>query len=107
SLTEAAARAEREVNVMQAKKAVLQAEITLGTARRNKKDGDVRSLNVLSAAETGIINAVKARGEALAALDKPLGDYTHFTPVYPQTSTGRRTALARWITSPNNPLAAR
>jgi Protein of unknown function (DUF1553) len=50
---------------------------------------------------------VKARGEALEALDKPLGDYTHFTPVYPQASTGRRTALARWITSPDNPLAAR
>src|SRR5262249_27395570 len=73
----------------------------------NKKEGDVRSLNVLSAAETGIVNAVKARGDALEAVDKPLGDYTHFTPVYPKTSTGRRTALARWITSPDNSLAAR
>src|SRR5439155_11194314 len=107
SLTEAAARAERQVNVLQAHKAVLQAEIALGTARRNRKDGDVRSLNVLSAAETGIINAVKARGEALEAVDKPVGDYTHFTPIYPQSSTGRRTALARWTTSPDNPLAAR
>jgi hypothetical protein len=107
ALFEAAARAEREMKVLESQKGVLQAEITLGTARRNKKEGDVRSLNVLSAAETGIINAVKARGEALAALDKPLGDYTHFTPIYPQTSTGRRTALARWITSSENPLAAR
>lgn len=107
ALSEAAARAEREQKVLEAEKAVLQAEIALGTARRNKKDGDVRSLNVLSAAETGIANAVKARGEAIEALSKPLGDYTHFTPVYPQMSTGRRTALARWITSPDNPLAAR
>ena len=28
-------------------------------------------------------------------------------PTYPQTSTGRRTALAKWITSPDNPLTAR
>ena len=81
--------------------------INLTNARRNKKEGDVRSLNVLTAAENAVPAAVKARGEAIAALDKPLGDYTHFTPVYPDTSTGRRTALARWITSPDNPLAAR
>ncbi|HMC11109.1 MAG TPA: DUF1553 domain-containing protein, partial [Pirellulaceae bacterium] len=107
ALAEAAAKAEGEVKLLQAQKGVLQAEIALATARRNKKEGDVRSLNVLSAAETGITNAVKARGEALDALNKPLTDYTHFAPIYPQTSTGRRTALARWITSKDSPLAAR
>jgi len=107
ALSEAAARAERELNILQAQKGVLQAEVTLTTARRNKKDSDVRSLNVLTAAENGIIAAVKSRGDAIEALEKPLGEYTHFTPVYPSTSTGRRTALARWITSPDNPLAAR
>jgi Protein of unknown function (DUF1553) len=33
--------------------------------------------------------------------------YTPLSPVYPATSTGRRLALARWITSPDNPLTAR
>ena len=33
--------------------------------------------------------------------------YTPLTPVYATTSTGRRLALARWITSRDNPLAAR
>jgi hypothetical protein len=28
-------------------------------------------------------------------------------PTFPETSTGRRTALARWITDPRNPLTAR
>jgi uncharacterized protein DUF1553/uncharacterized protein DUF1549/cytochrome c len=107
ALAEAAAKAEREISVLQSQKTVLQAEINLTNARRNKKESDVRSLNVLTAAENAVPAAVKARGEAIAALDKPLGDYTHFTPVYPDTSTGRRTALARWITSPDNPLAAR
>src|SRR6185369_14009968 len=92
---------------LQAQKGVLQAETALTTARRNRKDGDVRSLNVLTAAENGIVTAVKARGDAVDALEKPIGDYTHFTPVYPSSSTGRRLALARWITSPENPLAAR
>jgi hypothetical protein len=107
ALAEAAAKAEREINVLQAQKAVVQAEVNLVTARRNKKESDVRSLNVLTAAENAVPAAVKARGEAVAALEKPLGDYTHFTPIYPATSTGRRTALARWLTSPDNPLAAR
>src|SRR5207248_3815389 len=35
------------------------------------------------------------------------GKYTPISPVYPSTSTGRRTALARWIASPDNPLTAR
>ena len=33
--------------------------------------------------------------------------YSAFGPVYPQTSTGRRLALARWIASKQNPLTAR
>src|SRR5439155_4506984 len=107
ALAEAAAKAEHEINVLQSQKGVLQAEINLIMARRKKKDSDVRSLNVLTAAENAVPTAVKARGDAVAALEKPLGDYTHFTPIYPATSTGRRTALARWITSPDNPLAAR
>ncbi len=33
--------------------------------------------------------------------------YSPLTPVYPQQSSGRRSALAEWITSRDNPLAAR
>ena len=33
--------------------------------------------------------------------------YSAFGPVYPQTSTGRRLALARWVASQQNPLTAR
>ena len=33
--------------------------------------------------------------------------FTAFSPEYPRTSTGRRRALAQWITSRENPLAAR
>jgi len=34
-------------------------------------------------------------------------EYAPLGPQYPQTSTGRRAALAHWITSPTNPLTAR
>ena len=34
-------------------------------------------------------------------------DYTPLSPVYPARSTGRRAALARWITDRDNPLTAR
>ncbi len=33
--------------------------------------------------------------------------YTPLSPKYPETSTGRRTALAQWIVAPENPLTAR
>ena len=41
------------------------------------------------------------------ALESPAHKDTQYPPTYPETSTGRRLALARWITSPKNPLTAR
>jgi len=50
----------------------------------------------------------KALHAAEAALLAPNeGKYTPLSPVYPTRSTGRRTALARWITDRGNPLTAR
>ena len=37
----------------------------------------------------------------------PPTTYTPLSPIYPKTSTGRRAALAKWITSRDNPLTAR
>ena len=52
-----------------------------------------------------------ARGRldaALAAAAAPTGeDYPPLGAVYPATSSGRRAALAAWITAPANPLTAR
>jgi mono/diheme cytochrome c family protein len=56
-----------------------------------------------------LAEAEKALAKAEADLKEPAG--TAYTPrkmaSYPATSTGRRLALARWIASPENPLAAR
>jgi hypothetical protein len=44
---------------------------------------------------------------AVKALREPAEGYTPIGPKYPVTSSGRRTALAQWITSKENPLTAR
>jgi len=41
------------------------------------------------------------------ALETPAHKEGQYPATYPETSTGRRLALARWMTSPKNPLTAR
>jgi mono/diheme cytochrome c family protein len=41
------------------------------------------------------------------ACETPPADYPPLLPNYPETSTGRRAALAAWVTSKDNPLPAR
>jgi len=41
------------------------------------------------------------------ALESPAHKQTDYAPVYPSTSSGRRLALAKWMTSRDNPLTAR
>ena len=44
---------------------------------------------------------------AQEALRKAKDEYTPVGKLYPKTSSGRRTALARWMTRKDNPLTAR
>jgi len=106
-LSLAAGAAERTFNLRQADKSLLQAEVNLAAAEAAKKEGDAKTAKAVTDAETAQTNARKVRGEAAAALEKPNENYTRFTPTDPATSTGRRLALARWITSKENPLPAR
>jgi hypothetical protein len=106
-LSLAAAAIERVFNRLQAEKGLLLAEINLLAAERAKKPDDAKTATAVTAAQTALNNAIKARADAAAALEAPAKDYSRLTPTYPATSTGRRLALARWITSNENPLAAR
>lgn len=62
-----------------------------------------------------ITTANASLNQARVSLDKakkiyqlePSQDYQPLTRTYPSTSTGRRKALAQWITHPENPLTAR
>jgi hypothetical protein len=68
-----------------------------------------RAAAALDAAVKKRAEAEKVRAEAEKNVAQP--DGTAYTPrigaTYPAESSGRRLALARWITDPRNPLAAR
>jgi hypothetical protein len=106
SLTRAAARLDRKHTRLQAELALLKAEFADRVARNAAKEpGKTKS----SPADTA--TPLKQAREAVAAVRKAEADdpagYPPLTPVYPAQSTGRRRALARWITHPANPLTAR
>ena len=92
-LARTAARLERVSAVAGARVAVAQAEMD---QKKGAKDSQKK-----------LTDAKKALGDAEAAVEKSSDSYSPLGPVYPATSTGRRLALARWITSRDNPLAAR
>ena len=83
-LAMAASRAEREIGVAQASLKLAQAA--------GQPSGKAAARELVT---------------AIAARDAADGSYTRFKPSYPTTSTGRRTALARWLTRRDNPRTAR
>ena len=72
-----------------------------GAQKKKTKPGDLKK------AKRKLAAAKKKQAAARKAVQKTDDRYQPIGPVYPRTSSGRRTALARWITSRDNPLAAR
>ncbi len=107
ALAQAAAAAEREANVAKAQWEVAKAESALQTAKDAEKPDDDKTKQAVTKAQTDLDKANKDLETAVAAREKTDGGYSPFGEVYPAHSTGRRLALARWITHRDNPLAAR
>ena len=108
ALAQAASRLEREAACKRAEADVLTNEHALATAEAKPADDAQRGKQIETASKQ--LSAVRAAlDKARTAMSKEASSesYTAFSPVYPKTSTGRRTALAAWITSPENPLTAR
>jgi hypothetical protein len=107
-LAQAASRLEREAALRKAEAEVLAQESGL-TAAEAKPAADANRGKEIDATNARLATARTALEKAQAALsDESLADkYTAFSPIYPHTSTGRRRALAEWITSRDNPLTAR
>jgi hypothetical protein len=99
--------AERQHALRLAEQNVLAAEQKLAAARALPNPADDKSKKALADAEAASAAAIKARDAALEVVAQPLEAYTRFGPVYPNTTTGRRLALARWIADRQNPLTAR
>lgn len=129
SLALAAGRAERMAAVAKASLDLFSAEQALNDANQAspispsfrpgktpKEKGPERALKSvdLPAKQAAIAAAAKKRDDARkafdtaqASLDNGGASYASLGTVYPATSTGRRLALANWMTSKENPLTAR
>ena len=106
-LAKIASQQEREFNVQQAILAVRQAERDL-SALEAAGIGDKEKANPkLTAAKKMLATAQKKQKTATAAIKEESSKYTPLGTIYPQTSTGRRLALARWIANEKNPRTAR
>ena len=107
-LTRKASRLERTAAVRKSEANVLDQERILVKAEGKPADDADRSKDI-DAATKALAKARTALDNAHTALaDETKADsYQPFSPVYPKTSTGRRRALAQWITSQQNPLTAR
>lgn len=99
SLVSAALAAQRLANLRNAEADVRAKELDLAIASRDHKDEGKR--------QEALKKARQALAAALAEMDQPTGDYQPLGILYPKSSTGRRSALARSIVDRRNPLTAR
>ncbi|MGI8978611.1 MAG: PSD1 and planctomycete cytochrome C domain-containing protein [Pirellulaceae bacterium] len=102
----AAAKADRQAKVLQAQANQAAAELALAQASA-KPMSDTKRAAEVQAAQAKVTATVAALPAAEAEAKKSDGNYTPLSAVFPKQSTGRRTALAKWITSKENPLTAR
>ncbi|MDA0833797.1 MAG: DUF1553 domain-containing protein [Planctomycetota bacterium] len=102
----AAARSEREANLAAARLTQVTASQALAAAEAMEMTDEKRS-PAITQAQAQLTSANTAVANAETALATDTTEYTPLGPQYPTQSTGRRTALAKWIASEENPLTAR
>ncbi len=120
ALGETALKKERAARILKADADILEARQELTEALLNpnpktedeKKSADAKKedkkeVEKKFADEKRIKQAQGKLQAALDALKGPGETYTSIGEEYPRTTTGRRTALARWIANEENPLTAR
>ncbi len=84
----------------------MKAEKDLLIASRQAR-ADAKNQPSLDAAKRKLIEVQGSLDAARGNLQTAGDTYTPLSPIYPDRSSGRRLALARWIASENNPLTAR
>jgi hypothetical protein len=104
TLADAARGADQRANLIKCQENLLRAQLKLSRLIDEPLPSDEAAKN---ARERNIAAARKDLETAAAALATPKEGYTPLGKIYPKTSTGRRLALGRWISSNDNPLTAR
>lgn len=109
-----AVRSERLITLAKAEETVTRTELELLRAAVDKKADVDKKLVTAKAAVDTARQALDAPGEsyaslagALKTLESNLETEDSRRKPFPPTSTGRRSALAKWITDPRHPLPAR
>ncbi len=110
-----ASRTEKAVAVAKADEAVLQAEQYLMSVKPSLRPAVSSTADALYFenspaaidAEQKLIAAKKVWAAARSVMEMPDEKYAPVGEMFPSTSTGRRTALAQWIASKQNPRTAR
>jgi hypothetical protein len=86
---------------------LLTAELSLAECEAKSTDDPKRDAEIQTATNHWT-QTLAATQKARASAQLPASEnYQPLTRTYPNVSTGRRKALAQWITHPNNPLTAR
>jgi hypothetical protein len=101
-LAKRAALAERQEAVARAEAGVAQVQYELDQAPNQESEQKRRE-----ELQAKLEKANQDLAAANKALESPGEQYSPLGPVYPQQSSGRRLALARWIASTDNPFTAR
>lgn len=111
-LIEKACCIERQTTIAAAKAALAAAEVQLfsaeiESAKLVSREAADSASEALKAAQQQKTAAQTALNSARDGLSNVPADYTPLATKYPQVSSGRRSALAHWIASKQNPLTAR
>ena len=109
-LATVAAKAERQAALCRAEVTVLQLqndEVAAATKQAPNEEDQKKAKAAQTKREKDLATAKENLDKARAATEKTDSNYTSVGKPYPQTSTGRRLAFARWIADSKNPLAAR
>jgi hypothetical protein len=101
-----AGRASRQVAVFKLEEQVAQSQLKLRSAPPASPT-DTKAIKARAQMEQQLAAQMKQLDTARTQLENGSSVYAALGPVYPQTSSGRRLAFARWITDRQNPLAAR
>lgn len=106
TLAVVAGRASRQLAVDKIEEQIAQNRLKIQQGQQ-RPPIDAKAKKALEDVEKQLAAQLKQLEAAKGQLENGSSDYPPLGPTYPQTSSGRRLAFARWITDRKNPFAAR